>query len=231
MSLRDEVCRANRMLTELGLVVMHSGNVSGIDRDADVVFIKPSGVDYDALTPEAIVPIRFSTGEPLELAWKPSVDLVHHLELYRRMPEVGAIVHTHSNYATAFAACERPIPPVLTAIADEFGGAIPCTPYVANEGTQIAEAILGARGSDSGCARRGSGRAPRSAWRVCLGTDAASGDQGRRDGRGCREDGLACAPDRISDSFDGARDRGLVGSVPLAIRAGRVLGRQVLPRS
>ena len=146
MSLRDEVCRANRMLTELGLVVMHSGNVSGIDRDADVVFIKPSGVDYDALTPEAIVPIRFSTGEPLEQAWKPSVDLVHHLELYRRMPEVGAIVHTHSNYATAFAACERPIPPVLTAIADEFGGAIPCTPYVANEGTQIAEAILGARG-------------------------------------------------------------------------------------
>lgn len=146
MSLREAVCQANRLLPELGLVVMHSGNVSGLDRERNVVYIKPSGIDYATLTPERVVAVDLGSGEPIDTEWKPSVDLPHHLELYRRMTEVGGIVHTHSNYATAFSACERPIPPVLTAIADEFGGPIPCTPYVPNDGTSIAEAILAARG-------------------------------------------------------------------------------------
>lgn len=73
---------------------------------------------------------------------KASVDLPHHLFLYQNLPGVGAVVHTHSNYATAFAACHQPIPVVLTAIADEFGGEIPCAPYVDNEGDHIGQAIL-----------------------------------------------------------------------------------------
>ena len=73
---------------------------------------------------------------------RPSVDLPHHLFLYRHLPEVGGIIHTHSNYATAFAAVGRPIPLCLTAIADEFGDEIPCCPYVDNEGDHIGEAIL-----------------------------------------------------------------------------------------
>ncbi len=139
--LRSEVCEANRTLLSSGLVAMHSGNVSGLDRASGQLFIKPSGMDYDKLTPEAMVQVDLDSGTaagPL----KPSVDLPHHLYLYRNMQDVGAIVHTHSNYATAFAACEMAIPPVLTAIADEFGGEIPCAPYVGNSADAIGRTIV-----------------------------------------------------------------------------------------
>lgn len=139
-SIREEVWAANQALPRYNLVVMHSGNVSG--RDGDTVYIKPSGFDYDALLPLDIVPVSLGSGQPHEGSLKPSVDLPHHLYLYRHMPEVHAVVHTHSNNATAFAACHRPIPCVLTAIADEFGGEVPCAPYVDNEGDHIGEAIL-----------------------------------------------------------------------------------------
>ncbi len=141
-ALRNAVCDANQLLPKCGLVVMHSGNVSGLDRDTGILTIKPSGYDYDAMTPMDMVPVRLSDGEVLDTRLKPSVDLPHHLFIYRHMPEVGAVVHTHSNFATAFAACHRPIPCVLTAIADEFGGEVPCAPYVDNEGDHIGEAIL-----------------------------------------------------------------------------------------
>jgi L-ribulose-5-phosphate 4-epimerase len=140
--LREEVANANWMLPKAGLVTMHSGNASGYDPDADLLFIKPSGMDYEAITPENLCAVRVSTGEVITQGSRPSVDLPHHLFLYRNMPEVRGVIHTHSNYATAFAAVNKPIPLVLTAIADEFGAEIPCMPYTDNEGENIGQTIL-----------------------------------------------------------------------------------------
>ncbi|CAN5580383.1 L-ribulose-5-phosphate 4-epimerase [soil metagenome] len=140
--LRDEVCLANRALPTSGLVTMHSGNASGYDPESERLVIKPSGMDYDRITPDALVEVDVASGEVLPGQLKPSVDLPHHLFLFRHFPEVRSVIHTHSNYATAFAAVGRSIPLVLTAIADEFGDEVPCTPYVDNEGEHIGEAIL-----------------------------------------------------------------------------------------
>lgn len=140
--LREEVCQANKMLLTTGLVTMHSGNVSGLDRASGRLVIKPSGVDYDALTPSMLVEVDLETGRAVDSTMRPSVDLPHHLFLYRHDPEIGSVIHTHSNHATAFASVGRPIPLCLTAIADEFGAEIPCAPYVDNEGEHIGEAIL-----------------------------------------------------------------------------------------
>jgi L-ribulose-5-phosphate 4-epimerase len=144
--LRNQVCRINRMLPATGLVTMHSGNASGLDRQSGRLVIKPSGVDYERITPDSLVEVDLKTGQVVDSALRPSVDLPHHLFLYRRLPEVNAVIHTHSNYATAFAAAGRPIPLCLTAIADEFGEAIPCAPYADNEGDHIGETILRCRG-------------------------------------------------------------------------------------
>jgi len=140
--LRDEVCYVNRMLPATGLVTMHSGNASGLDRAAGRLVIKPSGVDYDKLSADDLVEVDLETGQVIDSRLRPSVDLPHHLFLYRHLPEVGGIIHTHSNYATAMAAVGKAIPLCLTAIADEFGAEIPCTPYVDNEGDHIGQAIL-----------------------------------------------------------------------------------------
>jgi L-ribulose-5-phosphate 4-epimerase len=140
--LREEVCRANRLLPELGLVTMHSGNVSGFDPTSGRLVIKPSGVDYDRLTPEMLVEVDLMTGKVVAGDLKPSVDLPHHCYLYRHMPDIRGVVHTHSNFATAFAAVHSPIPLCLTAIADEFGGEVPCAPYVDNQGDHIGESII-----------------------------------------------------------------------------------------
>ncbi len=143
--LRLEVAKANWALPKAGLVTMHSGNASGYDPSSGLVVIKPSGMDYESISPENLVAVRLSDGAVVEGKLRPSVDLPHHLFLYRNMPDVRAVVHTHSNYATAFAAVGRAIPVVLTAIADEFGAEIPCAPYVDNEGEHIGEAILAHR--------------------------------------------------------------------------------------
>ena len=141
--LRQEVLYANKMLPASGLVTMHSGNASGYDARSNTLLIKPSGVDYERLTAEALVMVDVLSGTVVGGSrLRPSVDLPHHLFLYRQFPELGGIVHTHSNYATAFAAVGKPIPLVLTAIADEFGGEIPCTPYVDNEDDNIGQAIV-----------------------------------------------------------------------------------------
>lgn len=142
--LREEVCDANRALPALGLVVMHSGNVSGYDPHSGKLVIKPSGIDYDSLTPDMLVEVDVATGT-YSSEMRPSVDLPHHLYLYRNMTNVFGIVHTHSNHATAFAACEQEIPVCLTAIADEFGDAIPCAPYVSNEADAIGRSIMACR--------------------------------------------------------------------------------------
>jgi L-ribulose-5-phosphate 4-epimerase len=144
--LREKVCLINKLLPATGLVTMHSGNASGLDRKSGRLVVKPSGMDYDKLTPECLVEVEVSTGQIIDSKLRPSVDLPHHLYLYRNMPDIGAVIHTHSNYATAFAAVGRAIPLCLTAIADEFGGEIPCAPYIDNEGDHIGEAIVKHRG-------------------------------------------------------------------------------------
>jgi len=139
--LRKEVLEANLGIYRGGLVTEHAGNASGIDRKRGLVLIKPSGVDYDTMRPADIV-VTDLEGRKVKGKWKPSVDLPHHLYLYRNCPEMGGVIHTHSNYATSFALLGRPIPVYLTAIADEFGEEIPCAPYVDNLGDHIGEAIL-----------------------------------------------------------------------------------------
>jgi L-ribulose-5-phosphate 4-epimerase len=140
--LREKVCQINKLLPATRLVTMHSGNASGLDRESGRLVVKPSGMDYDKLTPEALVEVDVKTGDVIDSTLRPSVDLPHHLYLYRNLPDVGAVIHTHSNFATAFAAVGRSIPLCLTAIADEFGVEIPCAPYIDNEGDHIGEAIV-----------------------------------------------------------------------------------------
>lgn len=147
--LRTQVFEANIGIHRAGLVTMHSGNASGIDRGEGVVFIKPSGMDYDQLTPDLLVMTdlhgkKIKTGK-LGDALNPSVDLPHHLYLYRHCPDVGGVVHTHSNYATSFALLGRSLPVYLTAIADEFGAEVPCIPYTDNAGDHIGKAIVAGR--------------------------------------------------------------------------------------
>jgi L-ribulose-5-phosphate 4-epimerase len=129
-TLREEICRLNQQLPAHGLVVWTSGNVSGRDAASGLVVIKPSGVRYEELTAEKMVVVDLE-GKVVEGGMRPSSDTAAHLYIYRHRSDVGGIIHTHSTFATAFAAVGRPIPAVLTAICDEFGGAIPCGGYAA----------------------------------------------------------------------------------------------------
>ena len=140
-ALRRSVWQANRGLVEAGLVALTWGNASGADRKAGVMAIKPSGVDYDKMRPADMV-VTDLDGRKVKGRWKPSVDLPHHLYMYKKRPDIGGIIHTHSNYATSFALLGHSIPVYLTAIADEFGAEIPCVSYVDNLGDHIGEAIL-----------------------------------------------------------------------------------------
>jgi L-ribulose-5-phosphate 4-epimerase len=124
-ALRQEVTRLNQELPKNNLVAWTSGNVSARDAESGHVVIKPSGIAFEDLRPEDMVVVDIE-GEVVEGALKPSSDVYSHLYIYRHRPDVGGVVHTHSRYATAFAAAGLSIPPVLTAIADEFGGPIPC---------------------------------------------------------------------------------------------------------
>ena len=139
--LRREVWEANLGIFRAGLVTMHAGNASGVDRKRGLVVIKPSGMDYDKLRPEDMV-VTDIEGRKVSGRWNPSVDLPHHLYLYNHCPEIGGVIHTHSNYATSFALLGRPIPVYLTAIADEFGAEVPCAPYTDNQGDHIGEGIV-----------------------------------------------------------------------------------------
>ncbi|MCK4681464.1 class II aldolase/adducin family protein [Candidatus Bipolaricaulota bacterium] len=125
--LRAEVYRALKALPSNRLVQGTSGNASG--RDGDYVVIKPSGVEYDSLSPDNLVVVDLS-GRVIEGVLKPSVDTLAHLHIYRSVPEIGGVVHTHSTYATVYAVLGRSIPVYLTQIADLFGGPIPISSYV-----------------------------------------------------------------------------------------------------
>lgn len=139
--LRKIVCEMNKMLPKERLVTMTSGNVSGRDPETNYVVIKPSGISFDDLTPESLSIVDLQ-GNVIESELAPSVDTPTHLVVYRKMPHINGMVHTHSNFATSFAAIGMPIPAVLTAIADEFGGPIPCGPYCQIGEEQIGEAIV-----------------------------------------------------------------------------------------
>ena len=124
--LKNEVCRANLALVESGLVILTWGNVSAISEDRKLVVIKPSGVDYCTMTPNQMV-VTDLEGNILEGDLRPSSDLPTHLELYKRFPEVNAVVHTHSTCATALAQAEQDLPCYGTTHADTFYGPVPCT--------------------------------------------------------------------------------------------------------
>jgi L-ribulose-5-phosphate 4-epimerase len=138
--LREQVWRANMALPANHLVAWTAGNVSGRDSKTGLVVIKPSGVLFEELTPENMVIVDLE-GNIVEATLGPSTDTASHLSIYKHRPDVNGIVHTHSNYATAFAAVGKSIPVCLTAIADEFGTAIPCAGYVRIGDQEIGEEI------------------------------------------------------------------------------------------
>jgi L-ribulose-5-phosphate 4-epimerase len=139
--LREEVCKLNLELPKHNLVVWTSGNVSGRDFESGLVVMKPSGMPYEELTPHDLV-ILDLYGQVVEGDLKPSVDTATHLYVYRHRPDVGGVVHTHSPYATSFAAVGRAIPVCLTAIADEFGGPIPVGAYAKIGSEEIGREII-----------------------------------------------------------------------------------------
>lgn len=151
--LRERVYRANRELVESGLVFGTFGNVSGADRAAGVMVIKPSGVPYQRLTPATLVAVSLETGQVMEGDLRPSSDTPTHLELYRAF-SCGGVAHTHSEFATALAQARLPVRCLGTTQADYFGGDVPVTrpmtreeverDYERNTGLVIVEAFRAA---------------------------------------------------------------------------------------
>lgn len=130
--LRKSVLEANLELVKRGLVLYTFGNASGVDREQGLVVIKPSGVDYDELTPELMV-VTDLHGRQVDGKLKPSSDLDTHTLLYREFPLIGAVVHTHSEFATSFAQAGLAIPPLGTTHADYFHGPVPVTAPLTDE--------------------------------------------------------------------------------------------------
>ena len=125
--LKKQVCEANLELPKYGLVTFTWGNVSGVDREKGLMVIKPSGVEYDNMTPEDMVVVSLATGEKVEGKWKPSSDTPTHVALYHAFPSIGGVGHTHSRWATSWAQAGRGIPAYGTTHGDYFYGEIPCT--------------------------------------------------------------------------------------------------------
>jgi L-ribulose-5-phosphate 4-epimerase len=145
--LRSEVCALHAELTRYELVVWTAGNVSARVPGQELMVIKPSGVGYEDLTPQSMV-VTDLHGHPVDKGWgnpdlSPSSDTAAHAYVYRHMPNVGGVVHTHSTYATAWAARAEPIPCVLTMMSDEFGGEIPIGPFALIGDDSIGQGIVG----------------------------------------------------------------------------------------
>ena len=126
-ALKEAVREANLDIVEAGLVVLTWGNASGVDREADVMAIKPSGVPYEKVQPADMVVLSLSTGEVVDGDLNPSSDTPTHLHLYREFESIGGVVHTHSSYAVSWAQAERELPCLGTTHADHFYGTIPVT--------------------------------------------------------------------------------------------------------
>lgn len=143
-AIKDDLVRLHEELLRHGLVVWTGGNVSARDPESGLVVIKPSGVRYEDLTADTLVVLDLD-GRIVEGTHKPSSDTASHLYIYRHRADVNGVVHTHSRYATAFAAVGRSIPVYLTAQADEFGGEIPCAgfAFIGDEaiGAMVVETI------------------------------------------------------------------------------------------
>jgi L-ribulose-5-phosphate 4-epimerase len=139
--LRKVVADLHAELPRNNLVTWTSGNISGRDAATGYVVIKPSGLTFDELGPETMVVVD-ADARVVEGDYKPSSDTATHCAIYRAMPQVGGIVHTHSPYATAWAALGRDIPCVLTAMADEFGGVIPCGGFALIGGEEIGREVV-----------------------------------------------------------------------------------------
>ncbi|MFI7111758.1 L-ribulose-5-phosphate 4-epimerase [Nonomuraea sp. NPDC050227] len=139
--MRATVAGLHAEVVHYGLVVWTAGNVSGRVPGEELFVIKPSGVSYDELTPENMVVCDLD-GNLVEGAHAPSSDTAAHAYVYREMPEVGGVVHTHSTYASAWAARGEPIPCVLTAMADEFGGEIPVGPFALIGDDSIGQGVV-----------------------------------------------------------------------------------------
>ena len=144
--LKERVHRLHLELPTYRLVAWTGGNVSARDPESGLVVIKPSGVLYEELRAEDHVVLDLD-GDTVEGSLKPSSDTASHLYIYRHRPDVNGVVHTHSPYATAFAAVGRSIPVYLTAIADEFGGPVPCAGFALIGGEEIGEQVVSHIGS------------------------------------------------------------------------------------
>ena len=140
-SLREQVCTLHGELPRHNLVVWTMGDVSLRDPETGLVVIKPSGVRYEELTPENMVVVDIM-GNQVEGSLKPSSDTASHCFIYRSRPDINGVVHTHSRYATAFAALGVPIPCFLTGMADEFGGDIPCGGFQLIGGEEIGQEVV-----------------------------------------------------------------------------------------
>ncbi|CAG0937311.1 L-ribulose-5-phosphate 4-epimerase [Thermoflexales bacterium] len=140
-ALREQVWKLHLELPRNDLVKWTGGNVSGRDPETGFVVIKPSGVKYPDLKPEQMIVLDLD-GKIIEGDLSPSSDTASHLYIYRHRPDVGGVVHTHSPYATAFAAVNKPIPVYLTAIADEFGGPIPVGGFALIGGEEIGKVVV-----------------------------------------------------------------------------------------
>jgi len=148
--LKKEVYSANMLLSKYNMIVFTWGNVSGIDRDKGLVVIKPSGVEYEKLTPDDMVVVNLN-GNVVEGKLNPSSDTKTHIELYKAFPNIGGVTHTHSHWATVWAQAGKGILPFGTTHADYFDGEIPCTramtkneiinDYEKNTGLVIIEAF------------------------------------------------------------------------------------------
>ncbi len=145
-ALREEVYTLNLELPKNGLVAWTGGNVSLRDPQTGLVIIKPSGIRYEHMRPDQMV-ILDVEGKIVEGELKPSSDTASHLYIYRHRPDVNGVVHTHSTYATAFAAIGKPIPVYLTAQADEFGGPIPVGGFALIGNEDIGRVVLDCIGS------------------------------------------------------------------------------------
>ena len=140
-SLREELWQLHMELPKNNLVTWTGGNVSARDPETGYVVIKPSGVRYEVLRPEHMVIVDLDENR-IEGDLKASSDTASHLYIYRQRPDVNGVVHTHSPYATAFAALGKPIPVYLTAQADEFGGPIPCGGFALIGGEEIGRIVV-----------------------------------------------------------------------------------------
>lgn len=139
--LRQMVCELHAELPKNNLVAWTSGNISARDPETNLVVIKPSGIKFPDLMPENMVVVDID-GNLVEGDYKPSSDTASHCYMYRYMPDVNGIVHTHSRYATAFATHGRSIPCITTAMGDEFGGDIPCGGFALIGGEEIGKVVV-----------------------------------------------------------------------------------------